>query len=193
MLPRATSRARSGVATIAWKILFHCSPPRIGKLASNEPVCISDDASRPGREELQVADATEDGVRRAIDVAAEPEAHRRQEQDGNAERAEERRPERPPVLVALDARSTRRDRRPRRRVRPRRPAPPPAPPEPRAPEPPRERDRRLPPSIARHYSISDRPVSRRNTSSSVDRRTRTVSGWSPRSRAAMATPSPSSA
>ena len=36
----------------------------------------------------------------------------------------------------------------------------------------------------RRYSISERPVSRRNTSSSVDRRTRTVSGRSPRSWAA---------
>ena len=43
------------------------------------------------------------------------------------------------------------------------------------------------------YSISERPVSRRKTSSSVDRRTSTVSGSSPRSCAATATASPSSA
>src|SRR5207245_6694284 len=43
------------------------------------------------------------------------------------------------------------------------------------------------------YSMSDRPVSRRKTSSSVDRRTRTVSGSRPRSWAATATASPSSA
>ena len=43
------------------------------------------------------------------------------------------------------------------------------------------------------YSISDRPVSRRKTSSRVDRRTRTVSGRRPRSWAATAAASPSSA
>ena len=45
----------------------------------------------------------------------------------------------------------------------------------------------------RHQSTSDRPVSRRNTSSSVDRRTSTVSGWSPRAWAAATAASPSSA
>src|SRR5437667_7819310 len=43
------------------------------------------------------------------------------------------------------------------------------------------------------YSIRERPVSRRKTSSSVERRTRTVSGLRPRSCAATATASPSSA
>jgi len=42
------------------------------------------------------------------------------------------------------------------------------------------------------YSISERPVSRRKTSSRVDRRTSTVSGRRPRSCAAVATASPSS-
>ena len=48
-------------------------------------------------------------------------------------------------------------------------------------------------AIGRRYSISERPVSRRKTSSSDDRRTRTVSGLRPIAWTATAASSPSSA
>ena len=63
----------------------------IGNVASNAAVCIAVAASRPGRQEREVGHAAERRVRAdAIDVAAEPEAHRRQEQDRRQERGEDR-------------------------------------------------------------------------------------------------------
>ena len=42
------SRGEMGVAAIAWKTLFQISPPMIGKVASNEAVCMAVAARRPG-------------------------------------------------------------------------------------------------------------------------------------------------
>ena len=114
----------------------------IGNVASNAAACMHVGDEQARRQERDVRHATEGGVGGLIDVRPETQAHRRQEQDRGQERAEDARPERPPVRRGTGA---------RRRARS--------------------------PGDGRgdggHQSISERPVRRRKTSSSDDRRTRT--------------------
>ena len=123
--------------------------------------CIAAAASSPGARNARYG-TPPSAPRSSDDVAAEPDAHRGQEQHRRQERAEDR------------ARHVRRYSRSRcSRTRP-------------TVDGMRQRGHRP-------QSISERPVRRRKTSSSVDRRTSTLSGRSPRSWTSTATASPSSA
>ena len=83
-LPSAMSRGVIGVAYIAWKILLQTRPPMIGKVASNEADCIAVAASSPGARNTRYG--TPPSARAVGDVAAQPDAHRGQEQDRREER-----------------------------------------------------------------------------------------------------------
>ena len=142
-LPRAMSRGEIGVAYIAWKIRCHSSP------ADDRERRLERRRLHRGRGEQARARGTRGSVTPPsaasasdVDVAPEPDAHRRQEQDRRQERREDRGAERAPVLEQPVL------------------------------EDPADGDRRRAAIDGhRRYSISERPVSRRNTSSSVDRRT----------------------
>ena len=166
------SRTPCGVWIIASNVLFHLKPAKSGHDDSMVAVCIAWAATRPGAEEDDVGHVAECRHRRH--EAAQRDTHRGQVEDGRDERAEERPApdsavDEEAVLELANARNS------------------------EASPLGSDADRGHRRFFGRAYSTSERPVRRRKTSSSELRRTSVVSGRRPRSCAALAAASPSTA
>ena len=96
-LPSAMSRPSIGVAYIAWKTRDPDEPGHDRERRLERGRLHARRGEETRSEERQVRDAAERGVGRSVHIGTEAEAHRGEEQHGRQERAEDARPERPPV------------------------------------------------------------------------------------------------
>jgi len=84
------SRGVIGVACIAWKTLVHTRPPMIGKVASNDALCIAGGGQQARRQEHQIRHATECRRVRHVAAKAQPIAVRNRAGDRNDEKIDAR-------------------------------------------------------------------------------------------------------
>ena len=167
MLPTTMSRTPTGVASMAWYCRCHLIAPSTGQAASPTPTCIAVATSIPGA--MNSTYGTPPSRLRVV--------HQRAQAVAEGDEVQQRREE-PVNTVPRNVRRNRQEvvQHPQRRMRRRDPA----------------REVRAGHGRGRHQSTSDRPVRRRNTSSSVLRRTRDDSGAHLAVRTAAAAASPSS-
>ena len=84
------SRGAIGVAAIAWKTLFQMNPRMIGKVASNEAVCIAMAASSPGARKSRYGTPPSDALFETYAPSPMPIAVRNRTGDRNDEKIDER-------------------------------------------------------------------------------------------------------